>query len=161
MEYLLSCEGLALLSLWYFHGKRKVSAPVAPDSDTVAVLADGSLLAVPDSGQIPSGISAVVFLHGDFQIQPSFHICFRSCRLHCSHAPADKILLYHLQEIPLHPFQHWVVSVSAFLTVFLYLPLKGSSAGAHPAFLLGRKLQYSPYITSPARHNGFSCLLSA
>ena len=64
MEYLLSCEGLALLSLWYFHGKRKVSAPDSPDSDSVAVLADGSLLAVPDSGQIPSGISAKSYQQG-------------------------------------------------------------------------------------------------
>ena len=156
MEYLLSCEGLALLSLWYFHGRRKVPAPVTPDSDTVAVLAYGSLLAVPDSGQIPSGISAVVFLHGDFQIQPVLHICFHSCRLYCSRTPADRILLYHL-----HPCQHWVVSVSAFSPVFLYLPLKGSSAGAHPVYLSGRNLQYSPYIFSPVRRNGFSCLISA
>ena len=163
MEYLLPCEGLALLSLWYFHGKRKVSVPDAPDSDsdTVAVLADGSLLSVPDLGQIPSGISAMVFLHGDFRIQTNLHICFRSCRLHCSHAPADKILLYHLQKNPLHSFQHWIVSVSAFSPVFLYLPLKGSSAGVHPVYLSGRNLQYSPYISSPALRNGFSCLLSA
>ena len=155
MEYLLSCEGLALLSLWYFHGRRKVPAPVTPDSDTVAVLAYGSLLAVPDSGQIPSGISAVVFLHGDFQIQPVLHICFHSCRLYCSRTPADRILLYHL-----HPCQYWFVSVSAFSTVFLYPLPECSSAVVRPVFLPGRNLQYFPYISFPALHNGFSCLLS-
>ena len=131
--------------------------PDVPDSsDTVAVLADGFLLAAPDSGQIPSGISAVVFLHGDFRIQTVLHIYFHSCLLYRSHTPDDRILPYHL-----HPCQHWIVSVSAFSTVFLYLPLKGSSAGVHPAFLLGRSLLYSLYISSPALRNGFSCLLSA